>query len=79
MPHDPPKQPKSYQEKSPGITCDINCPDKLEKPEGVGVEIVDSIIRMLDTLKYFGVGVEYLMSLKHEYNKTRPRKHNKEF
>ena len=46
-----------------------------EKPEGIAVELADCIIRILDWCGKEGVDVDALMSLKHEYNKTRPYRH----
>ncbi len=48
-----------------------------EKPEGVQVEIADCIIRLLDLAGYRGWDIQKAMELKHEYNKTRPQRHNK--
>lgn len=42
------------------------------KPEGIAIEMLDCIIRILDWCGKEGVDVDALMSLKHEYNKTRP-------
>ena len=57
-----------------GTDCfDPNC--RVEKPEGWAVEIVDGIIRALDTIYSEGVDVEEIMRLKTEYNKTRPYRH----
>ena len=50
------------------------------KPEGVPVEMADCMIRILD---WFGshpeLNVEWIVSMKHEFNKTRPYKHGKEY
>ena len=45
------------------------------KPEGIAIEMLDCIIRILDWCGKEGVDVDALMSLKHEYNKTRPYRH----
>jgi hypothetical protein len=45
------------------------------KPEGWAIEIVDGIIRALDTLWANDVDIDKLIALKHEYNKSRPYKH----
>ena len=47
------------------------------KPEGVAVEMIDCIIRILDWCGRMGVDVEQIMQLKHEYNKSRPYRHGK--
>ena len=49
------------------------------KPDGVAVEMIDCIIRILDWCEHAGVGVEGVLELKHEYNKTRPYKHGKKY
>ena len=51
------------------------------KPEGIAVELIDCMIRILDWLgcSAFDVDIDALMSIKHEYNKTRPYKHGKRY
>ena len=46
-----------------------------DKPDGVAVEMVDCIIRILDYLEHEGVDIENVLAVKHLYNKTRPYKH----
>ncbi|WP_312093418.1 hypothetical protein [Aminipila sp.] len=46
-----------------------------KKPEGIAVEMVDCLIRILDWFESENIDVEYVLELKHEYNKTRPYKH----
>lgn len=45
------------------------------KPEGVPVELADCIIRIFDTLTYYGVDVEKVLMDKIRYNKSRPFRH----
>lgn len=45
------------------------------KPEGIAVEMIDCMIRILDWCGYAGVDVDEVLRIKHEYNKTRPHKH----
>lgn len=45
------------------------------KPEGVAVEMIDCVIRILDWCASEGIDVEKILELKHEYNKTRPYRH----
>ena len=45
------------------------------KPEGIAVEMVDCIIRILDWMAHNGVDVDELIQKKHEYNRTRPYRH----
>lgn len=45
------------------------------KPEGIAVEMIDCIIRILDWCGKESIDVDALMERKHEYNKTRPYRH----
>ncbi|MHA1287792.1 MAG: hypothetical protein ACTSPB_10360 [Candidatus Thorarchaeota archaeon] len=45
------------------------------KPEGYIVELVDCMIRILDTLGHEGVDVDRIYQLKVKYNKTRSYRH----
>ena len=45
------------------------------KPEGVGVELADCIIRILDYAGHVDIDMDELVRKKHEYNKTRPYRH----
>lgn len=49
------------------------------KPEGVDVELIDALIRLLDILGYRGADVEMILSAKLAYNATRPYKHGRMF
>ena len=53
--------------------------EKYGKPEGVAVEMVDCIIRILDWCGKEGIDVDALMEAKHKYNLTRPYKHGKSY
>jgi NTP pyrophosphatase (non-canonical NTP hydrolase) len=53
--------------------------DKPTKPEGMAVELIDAVIRTMDLLHWMGYDIETILKLKHEYNLTRPYKHNKKF
>lgn len=46
-----------------------------DKPDGMAVEMVDCIIRILDYLAYENMDIEDLLIAKHGYNLTRPFKH----
>lgn len=61
-----------YQEK-----CDHLAPagETGCKPEGVAVEMIDCIIRILDWCGKMGVDVDGVLRMKHAYNKTRPYRH----
>lgn len=45
------------------------------KPEGVPVELADIVIRVLDLAARHNINMERAMSIKMEYNKTRPVRH----
>lgn len=45
------------------------------KPEGLAVEMVDCVIRILDTLGSRGVNIDLVIEAKMQYNDTRPYKH----
>lgn len=54
-------------------TCDV--PELELKPEGIAVEMIDCMIRILDWCGHAGIDVDKVLHNKHEYNKTRPYKH----
>lgn len=45
------------------------------KPEGIAVEMIDCLIRILDWCGQNGIDVDRLLKIKHEYNKTRSYRH----
>ena len=49
--------------------------EKKLKPEGMAVEMVDCLIRILDWFGQMELDVEEILAIKHEYNKTRPYRH----
>lgn len=49
------------------------------KPEGVPVELADTVIRCLDMADYYGIDLEAAIIEKMEFNKTRPFKHGRKF
>lgn len=46
-----------------------------KKPEGIAVEMIDCVIRILDYLAYAGIDVDNVLRQKMEYNSTRPYRH----
>lgn len=46
-----------------------------DKPEGVAVEMIDCLIRILDWCGSEGVDVDRILAEKHAYNQTRPYRH----
>lgn len=49
------------------------------KPEGWAVELIDCIIRILDTLHQAGIDIDKITQEKMKYNETRPYKHGKAY
>ena len=49
--------------------------DPPDKPEGVGIELADTIIRILDYAESLGLDMHSLVVKKMEYNKKRPLRH----
>ena len=45
------------------------------KPEGVGMELADTIIRILDYCYFAGIDMDSMMREKMEFNKTRSYRH----
>ncbi len=46
-----------------------------DKPEGMFVELADAVIRILDFAEKTGIDLEHIITLKHQYNKTREYRH----
>lgn len=49
------------------------------KPEGVDIELIDALIRLLDLLGARGVDVDELLAQKLSFNATRAPKHDKAY
>ncbi len=49
--------------------------DNPTKPEGVGAELADVLIRLLDLASALNINLDYLVELKMEYNNTRLYRH----
>lgn len=45
------------------------------KPEGIGIELADILIRVLDVAEIFGIDLGHALAEKHAYNTTRPYRH----
>lgn len=45
------------------------------KPEGVGIEFADVLIRIFDACGLLGIDLEAAMERKFAYNQTRPQRH----
>lgn len=52
---------------------------KDDKPIGPATELVDAFIRIADFFGVKGWDFEEVLTIKHEYNKTRPYRHNKKW
>ena len=50
-----------------------------DKPEGVGVELADCVIRIADFCGRHKIDLEHIIEMKMKYNATRPTKHGKVF
>lgn len=68
--------------KQGGTGCCAICDDlpdqgehALPKPEGVGSELADVLIRLLDTAYFNGVDLQQEYERKMAYNRTRPFRH----
>ena len=46
-----------------------------DKPEGIAVEMIDCVIRILDWCAHEDIDIDEILKIKHEYNKTRPYRH----
>lgn len=49
--------------------------DSGRKPEGVAIELADTVIRIMDIFESQGWSLEDAIRIKHTYNKTRPYRH----
>ena len=47
----------------------------LCKPEGIGSELADVLVRLLDTCARYDIDLEWEFNRKMEYNRTRPYRH----
>jgi len=46
-----------------------------QKPEGIPIELADEVIRIFDACGRYGIDLNEAVSIKMEYNKSRPYKH----
>lgn len=45
------------------------------KPEGIAIELIDVVLRIMDIFGHEGWDFQNALEIKHEYNVTRPYKH----
>jgi len=50
-------------------------PEKPTKPEGIGAELADVLIRLLDLTASLNIDIDHIVGLKMEYNNTRSFRH----
>jgi NTP pyrophosphatase (non-canonical NTP hydrolase) len=50
-----------------------------DKPEGIGIEAADIILRLLDLTESRGIDMDEMVRIKKAYNATRPPMHGKPF
>ena len=53
--------------------------DKDGAPQGIGVELADCIIRILDMCGSYDIPIAAIIQRKMAYNTTRPHKHGKQY
>jgi hypothetical protein len=45
------------------------------KPDGIGIELIDAMIRILHLMALYGLDADRLMAIKMKYNEKRPFRH----
>ena len=60
-----------YRDANGNKTVDIQSAHDEDKPYGLGVEIVDTIIWLLDYMYFMGIDIDDIMRRKVRYNATR--------
>jgi len=56
------------------LPADVYWKESL-KPEGVPIELADTVIRILDLCEAYGIDLEYAIEEKMKFNETRPFRH----
>ncbi len=62
---------EAFEEYRDGRAYDLNRWEN-GKVEGIPSELADVIIRVLDTMTYYGIDIDTIVRAKIDYNKTRP-------
>lgn len=61
-----------WRDWKPSIYFKVGKPDK---PEGVGAELADAMIRLLDLTAALDIDIDHILQLKVDYNGTRSHRH----
>ncbi len=61
--------------RSRGSDCQFAYYRQDGKPEGLGMELADVVIRICDMCGYLGIDIDQMIEIKHQYNKGRPYRH----
>lgn len=72
------KEPQaiSYLEKNcTRVGIDECSTSRCAKPEGIPIELADCILRILDYCGHADIDIDTAISIKHQYNQTRPYRH----
>ncbi len=64
---------KAFEEYYKGRILDLYY--NKDKPEGMFVELADVMIQILNLAERAKIDLEHIMTLKHQYNKTREHRH----
>ncbi len=70
---------KAFNEVMVNETFDFETCFKKYVKDTVQDEIADAFIRILDMCEYYGIDLQKHVELKMEYNKSRPRLHDKKY
>ena len=57
------------------IACEPDCKYRVDRPEGIAVELADCILHILDYCGHEGIDIDRIIREKIEYNKTRTYRH----
>jgi NTP pyrophosphatase (non-canonical NTP hydrolase) len=66
---------EALEEYRAGHPCSLVYESPTGKPEGFGVELADTIIRILDLCGFLDLDIESIVHQKMQYNNSRPYKH----
>lgn len=72
-------EPKVWFKHAGDCTRDSAVCNCVPKPEGAATELIDAVIRALDTLYDMHIDIDSVAEAKMRYNETRPHKHGKAY